>query len=416
VDDSENFQEFINTYKGLHPNITITYKKLRPEEYEKMLLEAWVEDRGPDIYAIKSSWLGKYKNRITPLPDKIEMAYVYEKTIIGSKKEQVIEIKPTAIPTLKDFKDNYLKTVYDTIFLQDAQGKRKVYGLPLFVDTLVLYYNQDFLDNANLVYPPKNWEEFNEQVGKLTKFNTKGEIIQPGAALGTTKNIKYSFDLLSVLMMQNLAASQITMTDVNGQPLFNRAGLEKGYYPGEVALVYYTDFAQPTKQVYSWNETFPLDLDAFQQNQVAFFFGYSQDLPQIKAGARFDFGLTPLPQLNSEAPVNFANYWLQTVSFKSKNADKAWDFILYLSQKDNLKKYLEKTKRPTPIKSLIEEQKKDLEMAAFAEQLLTAQSWYRGRNFEVAQGAFGEMIDSVLKGEQPRKAINVAIQKINQTY
>lgn len=418
VDDSSNFSDFITSYQSVHPNITIKYKKFRAEEYEKMLLEAWAEDRGPDIFAIKNSWLGKYKSKITPPPDKISTVYVYQKEIFANKKEDVYETKDTVIPNLKDLKESYIQAVYDEILLADDSGRLKIYGLPLFVDTLALYYNQDLLNNVGIVSPPKNWEEFIQQISKLTKFNEKGEVIRPAAGIGAGKNIKYGFDILSGLMTQSIAQSGSTMINERGFPIFNQSSpLDKNYNPGETALTFYTDFAQSTKQVYTWNETFPLDIDAFQQNQLTFFFGYNQDLAFIKSGGqKLNFGIAPLPQLNEDKPVNVASFWLQTVSFKSKNADKAWDFILYLSQKDNLKKYLEKTKRPTPLKTFIEEQEKDLELGAFASQLLTAQSWYRGKNYEAARGAFMEMIDNVLKGATVRQAISIGIQKINQTY
>lgn len=418
ADDSSNFSDFIASYQSLHPNITINYKKFRPEEYERMLLEAWAEDRGPDIFAVKDSWLGKYKSKITPLPDKINMVYVYQKDVFAGKKEDVYEAKDTPIPTLKDLKESYLQTVYDEILLPDDKGQLKVYGLPLFVDTLALYYNQDLLNNASIAFPPKNWEEFNEQVSKLTKFNEKGEVIQPAAGIGGSKNIKYSFDILSGLMMQSIVQGGSTMINEKGFPIFNLPSpVDKTYNPGETALTFYTDFAQSAKEVYTWNESFPLDLDAFQQNQLAFFFGYNQDLAFIKnGGQKLNFGIAPLPQLNESKPVNVADFWLQTVSFKSKNADKAWDFILYLSQKDNIKKYLEKTKRPTPLKSFIKDEEKDLELGAFAGQLLTAQSWYRGKNYEAAHGAFVEMIDNVLKGMKASQVISLGLQKINQTY
>jgi len=414
IDDSSDFQELLASYKSIHPNINVTYKKFRPEEYEMMLLNGWAEDRGPDIFAIKDSWLGKYKSKITPMPDKINMTYIYQKDVFAGKKEEVAETRPTSIPNLKDLKDSYVKAVYDEILLPDASSNKKVYGLPLFVDTLALYYNQSLLENAGIVFPPKNWEEFNEQVQKITKFNQKNEIVQPAAAIGASKNIKHSFDLLSLLMMQN----GTIMAQANNLASFDRPTTDKGYYPGETASVFYTDFAQPTKQVYTWNETFPMDLDAFRQNQVAFFFGYNEDLAYIKDGApKLNFAVAPLPQVNESVPVNFASFWLQTVSFKSNHTNEAWDFILYFSQKDNLKKYLDKTKKPTPLKAFIEEQSKDIELSAFTSQLLTAQNWYRGKNYEVAQGAFNEIIDKILEGEgNPRQAISTAAQKINQTY
>lgn len=92
TDPSDDFTEIINNYKALHPNITIVYKKLRYEEFEEELLNAWAEDRGPDIFSIRNTWTGKYKNKILPMPKEL---IVPQAIITGTfKKEQKIIIQP----------------------------------------------------------------------------------------------------------------------------------------------------------------------------------------------------------------------------------------------------------------------------------------------------------------------------------
>src|SRR3989344_4286697 len=48
ADEPANFNEVIADYRAINPNINITYRKLRYEEFENELLEALAEDRGPD--------------------------------------------------------------------------------------------------------------------------------------------------------------------------------------------------------------------------------------------------------------------------------------------------------------------------------------------------------------------------------
>ena len=48
-ENSSDFTEVINKYKSIYPYITINYKKLRYEEYEDELLNAFAQDRAPDI-------------------------------------------------------------------------------------------------------------------------------------------------------------------------------------------------------------------------------------------------------------------------------------------------------------------------------------------------------------------------------
>ncbi|MCH7759515.1 hypothetical protein IID20_04110, partial [Patescibacteria group bacterium] len=56
-------------------------------------------------------------------------------------------------------------------------------------------------------------------------------------------------------------------------------------------------------------------------------------------------------------------------------------------------------------------------LAPFARGVLTAQTWYRGKNYSLVEEAFQEMVESVLKGERSvKEAIKMAAQKVNLTY
>ena len=74
-DGPDAFDEIIANYKLQHPFINIEYRKLRYEEYEKELLNALAEDRGPDIFSIHNTWIKKYKTKIEPMPETTTMAY-----------------------------------------------------------------------------------------------------------------------------------------------------------------------------------------------------------------------------------------------------------------------------------------------------------------------------------------------------
>ena len=114
----------------------------------------------------------------------------------------------------------------------------------------------------------------------------------------------------------------------------------------------------------------------FTEGKLAMMFGYAYYLPTIKAkGPKLKFTIAPLPQIeNSQQQINFANYWVETVLKKSKNTDSAWDFLQFATRAENVKSYLDNTKKPTALRSLIEEQLEDEDVDVFAGQLLTAKS------------------------------------------
>ncbi len=393
-DDSDAFSEIITKYKALHPNISIEYKKFRYEEYENELLNAWAEDRGPDIFAIQNTWIKKYQTKLTPMPAEITMAYMVETGTI--KKEIVPQLKTIKSLTIRDLKNNFADVVSSDVILEDG----KIYGLPLSIDTLALYYNRDLLNSAGITSAPNYWnKEFQQIIKKLTKQDPKKGLVQSGIALGTSKNINRASDILSVLMMQNGAVM------VNGEQVTFQAvpvNMSNNYNPGLEALRFYTDFANPNKEVYCWNEEQPNSLEAFTSGSLALFFGYSFNLEQIKAQApKLNFGIAKLPQIEGNSlEINFANYWVDTVSKKSKHPNEAWDFIQFLTKEENAKIYLEKTKKPTALKALISSQKDDENLGVFAEQILSAKSWYHGKSVVDAEKAISEMISLALTNSE----------------
>jgi ABC-type glycerol-3-phosphate transport system substrate-binding protein len=408
-DDQDSMIDIINAYRELHPYVDIVYRQLRYEEYENALKEAWLRDKGPDIFSIPNTWLGKYQDLILPMPEEITIPYQYVKRTLW-KRELITELKTEKTLSLKDLREDFVEAVY-----KDVVKDKAILALPLSLDTLVLFYNRDLLNNAGIPLPPKTWQEFKDQVERLTFFDKQGRIIQAGAALGTAENINQAPDILSLLMMQN--GTQIV--DEEGEIAFHQPSREnRDYYPGRDALRFYTDFSNPSREVYTWNEEMPKALEAFIQGRVAFFFGYSYHLKLIQAQApKLNFDIAPVPQLKGVLKeVNFAHYWVETVYYKTKHPDEAWSFLQFASSKDQVSKYLEKTKRPTALKALINQQLEDYDLETFARQVLTARSWYRGRDYEAAEKFFREMINSIVRGEATYKeAIDQAAAKVNQT-
>src|SRR3989338_4787221 len=60
-DPEDTVKEIVQQYQVRRPNVKITYRQLRFEEYEKELLNAWAEGRGPDIFSMHNTWVGAYE-------------------------------------------------------------------------------------------------------------------------------------------------------------------------------------------------------------------------------------------------------------------------------------------------------------------------------------------------------------------
>jgi len=413
-DGPDAFDEIILKYKALHPFVTINYRKLRFDEYEKELLNAFAEDRGPDIFSIHNTWMKKYQSKLVPIPDSITMVFPVTKGTI--KKEVVPESRTTKSLSPKELRDNFVDVVGRDVILDDG----KIYGLPLSVDTMAMFYNRDLFNNAGISQIPSYWnKEFLQDVKKLTKQDSKKGLIQSGAALGGSTNINRYSDLLAILMMQSGA---IMMDDAGGVVFHTTPNFaaNTNYNPSADALRFYTDFADSVKESYSWNNDLPNSLDMFISGNLAIMFSYSYDLATIRAQApKLNFSIAKLPQIEGTPPtnINFANYWVEVVSKKSSVPNEAWDFIQFMTKAEQAKIYFSKTKRPTALRALIAEQKEDDEVGIFVDQILTAKSWYQGKNVQAAEDAIAEMIEAVTDNPDKKiqEIINTGAAKVQQT-
>ncbi len=417
-DDQDAFDEIVTAYKAIHPNVSITYRKLRMEEYEETLLDALAEDRGPDLFSIPNTWVREYQTKILPLPKSITLPY--QVTTGTIKKETTIQLQTVPTLSLRALKTDFMDQVAKDVVLKhqatpETAAEDRIFGLPLYLDTLALFYNRDILNASAIPEPPRTWSEFSEDVKKIAKIDKQGNILQSGAAFGTAKNVERAADIISLLMMQNGTA----MTDENGNATF--AAIPPGSSlpnpPGEDALGFYTDFASPYKEVYTWNGNLPNSLEAFSTGRAAFFFGYSYHIPQIRNLApKLNFAISKMPQIEGNQEINFTNYWVETVSTKTKNQNEAWDFLQFAAKAENAEKFLAKTKKPTALRSLVASQIEDLDLAVFASELLTAKSWYQGMDAPAMEKIFSEMIENVVAGTQTLKeAIGLAQGRVNQT-
>ena len=420
-DDETAMSGIMKAYQAEHPNVSFDYKKFRYEEYEPILLTALAEGRGPDIFSIHNTWMERHKEKIEPFPDKVTIPV---KSFTGTiKKEEVIELIPKKIITELEVKKKFLDVVYNDVVMNTDVGTgltnktvKKVYGLPLSLDTLVMFYNKDLMKNSGIPEPPTTWTDFQKHVKLITKVDPKtSEILISGASIGTADNVPRAFDILSVLMMQSMAV----MTDSYGQPAFNQRASDASIegIPGITALSFYTQFSNPLFDSYSWNNAMPDATEAFMKGRVGYFFGYSYNRDQFRAQApKLSFGIAPIPQLNDQQKSNYANYWVSVVSKSSKNKNYAFDFLQYMVDEKNVEKFLDAAERNTALRSsaLISKELQTEDLSAGADQLLTAKSWYRGANVAGAEQAFKDLINTVMRNEMPPvKALEQAIEQVS---
>lgn len=406
-DTPEQMSAIIKAYQATHPTIKVNYRNFRYEEYEQKLLEAAWEDRVPDIFMIPATWLKKYQDRLAAMPKTVKIPVTEIKGTI--KKEEVTTLTTVNSLTRQDIKDQYVPVVYDDVILDE-----KIYGLPYSVDTLITFYNSDLLTQSGIAEPMVDFHDLVEQIQKykLSKIGQANVVLQSGVALGGYNNIPRFFDILSSLMLQN-------EVEVQGNyfgPLQNKTSATK---LAEV-FGFYTDFSDPTKAVYSWNDDLDNAFELFTQGKLAYFFGYSYHADELrKRGVQFDWEMTNFPKTRgAEGSVYYSNYWVNVVPAKSKNQDAAWNFIQSTASKNLVVNYLNPNKKPTALRSLINEQLQNDDVRIFASQVLTADNWYNGYDVDLAETYTADFVKAVLAGELKidNAGLDFWVKRVNQTY
>jgi len=380
-DDSSVYKKLISDFQKQHSNIKIKYQKKSIDTYEKDLIDALASGKGPDIFSIHNTWLPKHKDKLAVLPTQIFPYTDYE-------------------------------NIFVDVVTQDFVGEDgKIYAIPFSVDTLVLYWNKDIFNSVGIAQPPSDWHEFVDIIPKLTEKDLSGNITRAGATIGVSDvNINRATDILSLIMMQTgvpMVKQDTKSVDFSGKNLV-----------GAKALDFYTSFADPEKIVYTWNKNLDYSIDMFSQGRTAMIFNYAYNLPIIRAkNPHLNFAIALMPQTkDAEKKINYANYWGQAVWKNSSVSEQtaAWTFLKWMSEKDNLRKYLNTVKKPTARRDLVEEQKSDSDLTVFATQTLSATSWYQPDS-ALCEKYFNEMIDMVNnKILTPAEAIQWASKRISQ--
>lgn len=382
-DDTDVFRPLIAQFQEKYSYATVNYKKKDIVTYEKELIDALAAGRGPDVFVINNAWLPKHVDKLAAAPESL--------------------LTPAKV-----------KEVFVDVVAQDFVDNDKVYALPLSVDTLALFYNKDLLNTEGIAQPPTTWAEFNSDVEKLTRKDAKNNILRAGAALGTSRNINRSTDILAMLMLQSGAkmVSDDKRTAAFDQGSYLTSG--QSFNPGEQALTFYTNFANPQKKVYTWDQNQHYSLDAFVEGKVAMVFNYAYQIPSLRARApHLNFETAPLPQISEEGlKMTYANYWGLAVSKTSPQAVGAWSFVTFLAGQESAKQYATATKRPVARRDLIDWQSSQVDVGLFAQQALIAKSWWQVDNAAV-ETIFAQLIDSVVISRQPaRNALINAAQQV----
>lgn len=225
--------------------------------------------------------------------------------------------------------DNFVKTDADRdwlksffpAFMLNGQFGNKTWGVPFQRSTVVLYWNKEAFKAAGLDpnTPPKTWAETISMGQKLTKKDASGNVTQWGIQVPSSGFPYWLFQGFSTQ---------------NGAILANAEGNKVQYDDPKVvqALSYWVDLSKKhgihPPGVVEWGTT-PRD---FMEKKAAMIWTTTGNLTNIRANAKFDFGVAMLPAgARAGSPTGGGNFFI----FKKAAAaeqEGAYKFAKWLTQ------------------------------------------------------------------------------------
>lgn len=396
------YTAILKDFKAIRPYITVTVEQIPDENYANVLKDAWARGKGPDIFEMPASWVGEFAGDfIAPMPKTTKVfTYTTRKILFRSD----VQINQTNVASLTI---PQIGSMFADVVAEDVIKDGKIYGLPFSLDTLVLYYNKDLLRGANIAQPPTTWSQLIAMAPRLTVADEDGKILQSAIAIGRGSNVNHSPDIISLLFMQD----GVTLNTADGRVLLDES-ISDGTNLGVNAVTFYTSFANPSKAVYSWNAAQPNSLQAFMRGKTAMYVGYNSDRNTIDANSSVNYGVAPMLHLDENGKdavytpagnpiqINFATYRVFSVFQRSKHPQEAWNFIQFIAkQRSEVSKYLLQTRGVGALREILTAQVANPDMSVFAEQAVSARSWYHGRDAGATSRALVTMLDNIADGK-----------------
>ena len=259
------------------------------------------EKENPGI-RIKPVYTGSYQDTITKTLTALKGGEPPHLAILLSTDMFTLIDEDAIVPI-----DNFVKTADDRAwlasfypaFMQNSQTGGKTWGVPFQRSTVVLYWNKEAFKAAGLDpnRPPSTWAEMRDMAAKLTLKDAGGKVTQWGVQIPSSG---FPYWLFQGLAIQN------------GVTLANDAGnAVKFDDPATVeALQYWVDLVKAGVHppgIVEWGTT-PKD---FFERKVAMMWTTTGNLTNVRANAKFDFGVAMLPANKRRgSPTGGGNFYV----------------------------------------------------------------------------------------------------------
>lgn len=290
----------------VYANVSYTY--IPPTQFNQTIIKSLADGVGPDLILASHEQLIEQRRRIRAIPY-------------------------TSFP-LRDFQDLYIDGA-QVHALSDG-----VYGYPIMVDPLMMYWNEDILTNNGFLTAPRTWEELvNVQLPAMIDRSFDRTINRGVVAFGVYNNTRHAYGVLSMLLIQS-GSSLVTEDLRNPQLVQYEVGLTKTTVPNvnpfANSLSFYLRFSQPANTLYSWNRSFDSDLTQFISEDLVFYFGYGSEGKEIqRLNPNLNFDIAEVPQgASADVRRTYGQFYALSPLRSTDNLNGAFNVLYRLSSDD----------------------------------------------------------------------------------
>lgn len=348
---------------------SVDYVEKDPATFRQELTEAIASGTAPDLAILNESDVIAFAAKIEPIP--------YSRV------------------TQRSYLDSFIDEA--EIFLTPSG----VFGMPLVIDPLVMYWNRDLFAGAGLASYPKTWTELQSIAPRMTSLDGASNVRRSAVAIGTYDNVNHAREILSALLLQ--AGDPIVAYDQDGvlTPVLgeNRAGTAEN--PAEAVVRFYTNFANPSQTSYSWNRSLPASFNAFAAGNVGVYFGFASEYKTLTdRNPNLALGVATLPQTSaSRAPLTYGRMSVLAVPRGALNPTGGMIIAERMTTQNAIATISSKMGLPGVRRDVLADTPESSAGSVFAQSALIARAWQDPSPQETSL-IFKTMIESVISGKE----------------
>lgn len=390
-----NIDEGLEPFRIKGQDPSFTYIEYPEEGFEQVLLKAIAEGTGPDAIIFPDYMFYSQVNRLLTIPNETVTA------------------------------ESYRNTYLDIANIFSVQGGVKAF--PLLIDPLVMYYNIDILKSENVLIPPKDWTEFANLNDRIVRKKDNGIIDRSYTALGEYDNVDHAKKILFSLLSQvgvNMSFYDFDMNSyVSGltkSKIQNQNGESASKLTRDV-LLYYTEFANPTKPSYTWNKSFKSSRESFLAGDLAVYFGPGSEVEYIKTrNPNLNFAIAQIPQAYQNNKVTYGKIYALGFLITSKDPNStyqnAMSFFNTYDLNQSLSNSIGLASARRDVLSTSKAAKTNADIAVINSSAIFAKTWM-DPDARTTDDILQTMINSIVSGSQNiTDAISDAGDRLDRTY